>query len=150
MFLIVASFATATFGQKVSKETFFCSELEGQLVVTDSFQILFLDMIEDNFREVPKGFTKTIITGDSVPVAFEKILLFKKPERIAGIIYATILTPVALSIDPAYTGQGVLWFAFESNGKIITVRVFQKSGIWNLDAKSTQGAIARGLLFQPR
>jgi hypothetical protein len=149
MFLIVASFATATFGQKVSKEIFFCSELTSSIILTDSFQILFLDIIGDNFREVPKGFTKKIITGDSTPVAFEQVILFKKPERIAEIIYATILTPIALSIDPAYTGQGVLWFAFESNGRIITVRAFQKSGIWNFDARSTQGAIARGLLFQP-
>lgn len=149
MFLMIVSFATATFGQKVSKEIFFCSELEEQLVVTDSFQILFLDMIKDNFSKGPKGFTKTIITGDSVPVSFEQILMFKKPERVAEIIYATILTPIALSIEPAFAGQGVLWFAFESGGKVITVRVFQKNGIWNFDAKSTQGAITRGLLFQP-
>ena len=149
MFLIVASFATATFGQKVSKEIFFCSELTSSIVLTDSFQILFLDIIGDNFCEVPKGFTKTIISGDSTPVSFEQIILFKKPERIAENIYATILTPIALSIDPAFTGQGVLWFAFESDGKIITVRVFQKGGIWNFDARSTQGSIVRGLLFQP-
>ena len=105
MFLIVASFATATFGQKVSKEIFFCSELTSSIVLTDSFQILFLDIIGDNFCEVPKGFTKTIITGDSTPVSFEQIILFKKPERIAEIIYATILTPIALSIDPAFTWQ---------------------------------------------
>ena len=148
MFLIVASFATASFGQRVSKEIFHCSELDSNIILTDSFQILFLDIIRNNFRKFPKEFTKTVITGDSTPVSFEQIHLFKKPERIAEIVYATIMTP-AVSIDPAFTGQGVLWFAFESGGKVITVRVFQKSGIWNFDAKSTQGAIARGLLFEP-
>lgn len=149
MFLIVASFATITFGQRVSKEIFFCSELEGKIVVTDSFKVLLLDRIADNFRESPKGFSKKIISGDSVPIAFDQIELFEKPERVAEIIYATVLKHIALSIDPPFVGQGVLWFAFESDGKIISVRVFQKDGIWNFDAKSTQGAIARGLLFQP-
>lgn len=147
--ILVAILATTTFGQRVSKEIFFCSELENNIVLTDSFQILFLDMIDDNFKAKPEKFSKTTISGDSTPVAFEQIDLFKKPERVAEIIYATILTPIALSIEPAFAGQGVLWFAFESGGKVITVRVFQKAGIWNFDAKSTEGAIVRGLLFQP-
>lgn len=146
---ILATLATTAFGQRVSKEIFFCSELESNIVVTDSFQILFLDRIEDNFKESPKEFSKTAIVGDSMPVLFEQIDLFSKPERIAEIIYATILTPVALSIEPAFAGKGVLWFAFESEGKIVTVRIFQKNGIWNFNASIEEGAIVRGLLFEP-